>query len=105
MEHRYHSRIPISLDIKLSRRGQNIGRFRTYNIGPDGIAVHLDRPSDLSVNDVVDLYLTVEQDGVWHFPMKGLVVHRSGDELGIMLLDHYPGYAGFVSGLRGQAAA
>jgi hypothetical protein len=105
MEHRHHSRLPIALDIKLSRRGQNIGRFRTYNIGLYGIAVQLGQPTELGVHNVLDLYLTVEQDGVWHFPMKGLVVRRSGDELGIMLLDHYPGYAGFVSGLRGQAVA
>lgn len=105
MEHRYHGRIPISLDIKLSRRGRAIGLFKTYNIGLYGIAVRLDRPSDLAVNEVVDLYLTVKQDGVWRFPMKGLVVHRSEDELGIMLLDHYPAYAGFVSGLKGRVAA
>lgn len=89
MEHRFFSRKRIILDINLFHGGQYLGCFGLRNIGLGGLFIETG-PIDLSPNMAVEVGLPINDEEPETGSMKGLIVHRSDEGVGIMLTDHEP---------------
>lgn len=88
MEHRYHPRMQISLDVDIFRRnkllGHNfLGHAQAKDISPRGMLLQNDRQS-LKRNDVI-LLQTMMNGEVQ--VMHCLVIHTSRQHAGVMLFD------------------
>ncbi len=85
MEHRYWRRRDVALEMRLFHRQRPLGRFSTSNISIDGL--FLEAPwLEIAPNDIVDLQWDC---GEMH-RMKGLVIHRSDNGIGLLLIGSVP---------------
>jgi hypothetical protein len=92
MEHRYSPRVEGALDVELSCRGRHLGRYQTRNISFEGMFLETG-PVDLEPNDFLDLRLKAK--GRSH-SMRGFVVHRSCDGVGVMVVGEHLGYCRLI---------
>lgn len=82
MEHRYHPRKPISLEIDLFKSGHHIGSAFTKNISLGGVMLENDQ-SIIDLNENIMLHMWIE--GVLH-TLSGCVVHTSQNHKGVMFI-------------------
>lgn len=103
MEHRCCPRVAGALSIALSHVHGRVGIFRTRNLSLDGLFLETGAV-DLRLNEPVVLRL--DPDTANH-RMRGFVVHRSSQGIGVMLTERDPTYAEIVLDLMerdGQAS-
>jgi anti-anti-sigma regulatory factor len=103
MEHRYGSRIDLAMDVDLAVEDSPLGHFPTRNIGDGGMFVETG-PIDLQPNDLVRLQLRLNGR---RRRLSALVVHRSENGVGLMLMAEDPEYSQFfhdvLEGRRAQS--
>jgi hypothetical protein len=92
MEHRYSPRVEGALDVEISCRGRHLGRYQTRNISFDGMFLETGAV-DLEPNDFLGLRLKAK--GQSH-RMRGFVVHRSRDGVGVMVVGEHLGYCRLI---------
>jgi hypothetical protein len=83
MEHRYYPRIPVSLEVDMFRRDKHLGHGQTRDISLGGMMLKNDR-TVLKRNDVIAMRIWI--NGVERV-FRGLVIHTSEKQAGIMLID------------------
>lgn len=83
MEDRRYPREAVSLSVELWRDHINLGRFKTRDIGTEGIFVETG-PIDLHPYDFVTVILGPHRGGRRKREVMGLVVHRSNEGVGLM---------------------
>jgi hypothetical protein len=83
MEHRYYPRMPISLKVDLFKRNDRLGHAHTTDISLGGMMLKSDQLV-LNRNDVIMIRIWMK--GEEHV-MRGLVIHASGKQAGVMLID------------------
>jgi hypothetical protein len=88
MEHRKGERKPTRLTVELGQGRRSLGRFKTRNISFQGMFIEA-QGLDLSINEVVEVTLPGNADGLKTNCLRGLVVHRCGAGVGLLLLLDY----------------
>ena len=83
MEHRYYPRLDASLKVGVFKGDELLGYFSTRNISLDGLFIET-QGLDLAINDVIGILFGVNGDARMQ---KGIVVHRSAQGTGVMLID------------------
>ncbi len=83
MEHRYYPRIPVSLEVDMFRRDKHLGHGQTRDISLGGMMLQNDNTA-LKRNDVIAIRIWI--NGIEHV-LRGLVIHTSEAQAGIMLID------------------
>jgi len=81
MEHRWGTRLPVTLDVSLIGRDRSVMHGQLRNIGPEGMFVHLEA-AVLAENVAVEVELPL---GETNRRVKAWVVHSSEDGAGLLL--------------------
>ena len=83
MEHRYYPRIPVSLEVDMFRRDTHLGHGLTRDISLGGMMLKNER-TVLKRNDVIAIRIWINGS---EQVLRGLVIHTSETQAGIMLID------------------
>ena len=83
MEHRYYPRLDAALKVGVFKGDELLGYFTTRNISLDGLFIETQGLA-LSINDVIGILIGINGDARMQ---KGIVVHRSTQGIGVMLID------------------
>jgi len=83
LHHRTYTRIPLTLDVQLQFKGENIGHAFIRNIDPFGAFIELSKP-ELVTNDFVKIYFTNKDENQACVEQKGMVMHCSKEGVGIL---------------------
>lgn len=83
MEHRYHPRKPIQLDVHIREGDRVLGWFRTRDVGMEGAFVETG-PVDVGPYDVLTLTFCTGRRSSDAHEVMGLVVHCSEEGVGLM---------------------
>ncbi len=86
LEHRYHRRVPFTLDVILrTRRGETMA-CRVKDVGNDGIGLDCD---DMALREgaIVEVEVPASAMGREHCSLRSFVVHAGNGRVGLMWLD------------------
>ena len=89
MERRYGPREPVSLEVEIYRGQHKVGRFKSRDIGFEGMFVatkHL----GLEVGGLVNVRLTHKLPDIDGYTLRAVIVHRSNAGVGLMFADDDP---------------
>lgn len=87
MERRYQQRKSLDLDVILYDRQGQVGAFKARNLSVGGIYVETG-PVDLCVGDLLDVSCLVECGRAKMHNLRGIVVHHTGEGVGVMFRDY-----------------
>ena len=87
MEHRWHDRHPIRMELELYRRGEAVATCHSRNVSREGMFFELDaRGMGFEVGRCVQaVFTTGVPDSPNRHLFTGLIVHCSGEGMGVML--------------------
>jgi hypothetical protein len=84
MEHRWHARGDVELDVVLYHQGIPVARCEAHNISPNGIFIE-PASEELDVNTPVELeFVLGGKEKAEHYRINARVVHQSGKGTGLM---------------------
>lgn len=105
MERRYGPRKPVSLDVEIYRGQCKLGRFKSRDIGFEGMFVatkHL----GLDVGELVTvrLSLKLKLSDIDGYTLRAVIIHRSNGGVGLMFADDDPIFFRVLDALSDAAA-
>lgn len=103
MEHRYHERLPVALDVEVRHRGVALGRFKTRDICPEGLSLAIDPQVGIKGHEVLEL--RIHSPLCAPFESRGWVIHRGHRVAGIMFLNHDSRCMKLISEFGGERVA
>ena len=83
MNHRYSVRIPLRVEVKLSRHGNDLGHYMTRNIDSDGAFVET-HGLVLHPNDILKLEVRLPRETPGHVAVQALVVRNTVTGAGLL---------------------
>ena len=89
MNHRCSVRIPLRVEVKLSRHGSDLGHYMTRNIDSDGAFVEA-RGLVLHPNDVLELEVRRPRESPDPVAIKAMVVRNTAAGVGLLFGTHSP---------------
>jgi len=90
MNHRFSVRIPLRVEVKLSRHGNDLGHYMTRNIDSDGAFVDV-RGLVLHPNDFLELEVRLPRENPGHVAVKALVVRNTVTGVGLLFTNSSAG--------------
>lgn len=90
MERRYGPREPVSLDVEIYHGEYRLGRFKSRNIGFEGMFIATAHHLGLSVGELVTIRLTLEPSDIKSYALGAIIAHQSEDGIGLMFTDDDP---------------
>jgi hypothetical protein len=89
VNHRYSVRIPLRVEVKLSRHGNNLGRYMTRDMDSYGAFVETEGLA-LNPNEIVKLEISSLRESSDHLPLKAMVVRTTARGVGLMFTNYSP---------------
>ncbi|MGD8854459.1 MAG: PilZ domain-containing protein [Gammaproteobacteria bacterium] len=86
MNHRFSVRVPLRVEVKLSRHGNDLGRYMTRDIDSDGAYLET---GQLVVfpNEIVDVGIRFPGENSGNLSIKGMIVRTTSQGIGLMFTE------------------